>query len=1037
MMSRRAKYLLPICSLLAFAFVSLIAMRAFAQTGIAQNRITQPVNETKLAVLQGNVHPLARAQFDRGAAPASLAMDHMLLVLKRSPQQEAALEVLLAQQQDRSSPNYHKWLTPEQFGQQFGPSDQDIQKISTWLESHGFQINEVSKGRTTIDFSGNAGQVQQAFHAAIHRYVLPDGTQHWANASNPEIPAALVPVVAGVNSLNDFSKKPMSHTLGVFQRSKATGKITRVNPQFTYAGGCNDNPNAGVTGTNCFAVGPADFAKIYNVPSTVTGAGQTIAIVSDTDINESDVTNFRSFFGLPPVNFQQIETGTDPGVVANGDEGEAVLDVEWSGGVAPGANIDLVVSPSTTSTFGGDTSAQYIINCQTTGSGCPTAVPASILSYSYGECELFLGTSGNAFYQNLWSQAAGEGITVLVSTGDSGSAGCDAYSSTNTSPVQPAFDGLAVNGIASTPFNIAVGGTDFNDFNSPSQTNIYWNSTNALPSQASAKGYIPEIAYNDSCTNSLIYTAFSDTSAEQGCNDPSVQSVTSPPLVTTFGGSGGVSDCTINSTISSTQNPDPSTCSGGYAKPSWQTGPGVPNDNKRDIPDVSLFSGDGTIQNFYVVCQSDQIASAGNAACSLTGPSTSFLGAGGTSVATQAFAGVMALVDQQQGRQGNPNPELYALGAAQAASSCNATGSTPPASTCVFNDVTTGTIAMPCQKGSFNCTTLTQGDTVGVLTGFDAGTGYDLATGLGSLNVGNLLGNWKPSFYLSASNPSVTIASAGGSGTLDVTAYAVGGFTGTVNLACSGLPAGASCSSNPSSPITPTSTGTPITLTVSTGAASMMAPGDIYSRRSPPITIGEIIAALGLFLAMLLAGWRDKQLRWSAALALVTLVLLAAGMEACGGGYGSGNPGGGGVPAPLVNLSPKSLTFSSQNVGTYSKTQTVTLTDIGTASMSIARISASGDFSESNNCGTTLGTAANCPIQVSFSPTATGTRSGTLTIQDSAAGSPHTVPLSGTAVSSGGAGNGGTPSGTSIVTLTGTASGGSPTFSMNFTLTVQ
>ncbi|MGH9690695.1 MAG: S53 family peptidase, partial [Candidatus Acidiferrales bacterium] len=691
MMSRRAKYLLPICSLLAFAFVSLIAMRAFAQTSSAQSRITQPVNETKLAVLQGNVHPLARAQFDRGAAPASLAMDHMLLVLKRSPQQEAALEALLAQQQDRSSPNYHKWLTPEQFGQQFGPSDQDLQKIRTWLESHGFQVNEVSKGRTTIDFSGNAGQVQQAFHAAIHRYVLPDGTQHWANASNPEIPAALAPVVAGVNSLNDFPKKPMSHTVGVFQRSKATGKITRVKPQFTYAGGCNDNPNGNppVTNTKCFAVGPADFAKIYNVPANVTGAGQTIAIVSDSDINLPDVTAFRNIFGLPAFTagqYHEIETGTDPGVPPNGDESEAVLDVEWAGAVAPGANIDLVVSQTTNNTFGGDTSALYVVN------GSISPLPP-ILSYSYGECELFLGTSGNAFYQNLWSQAAGEGITVLVSTGDSGSAGCDAYNSTNTNLVQPAIDGLAVNGIASTPFNIAVGGTDFNDFNSPSQTNIYWNSTNALPSQASVKGYIPEIAYNDSCTNSLIYTAFSDTSAEQGCNDPNVQSVTNPPLVTTFGGSGGVSNCTTSSTTSSTTSPDPSSCSGGYAKPSWQTGPGVPNDGKRDIPDVSLFSGDGTIQNFYIICQADANPDNTNNTCNLNSPFMEFEGAGGTSVATQAFAGVMALVDQEQGRQGNPNPELYALAAAQTASSCNATGSTPPASTCVFNDVTTGTIA--------------------------------------------------------------------------------------------------------------------------------------------------------------------------------------------------------------------------------------------------------------------------------------------------------------------------------------------------------
>jgi subtilase family serine protease len=216
-----------------------------------------------------------------------------------------------------------------------------------------------------------------------------------------------------VNSLNNFPRKRMSHSLGAFRRSNATGEMTRLSPQFTYAGGCNGS------GTNCYAVGPADFATIYNVPSMINGVaagtGETIAIVSDSDINAADVTSFRSLFGLPAITFRQIETGTDPGIQPSGDEGEAVLDVEWAGAVAPGASIDLVVSPSTNTAFGADTSAQYIVNNNL----------APILSYSYGECELFLGTALNTFYSNLWSQAATQGITVLVSTGDSGSAGCD------------------------------------------------------------------------------------------------------------------------------------------------------------------------------------------------------------------------------------------------------------------------------------------------------------------------------------------------------------------------------------------------------------------------------------------------------------------------------------------------------------------------------------------------------------------------------------------------------------------------------------
>ena len=388
--------------LLTLIFVLVLPGMTLAQTSTVQPRIAARVDDAVLTTLRGNTHPLARAEFDQGEAPSSLALDHMLLVLKRSPEQEAALEALLAQQQDKSSPNYHNWLTPEQFGQEFGPSDQDIQVIASWLQSHGFQNVSVSNGRTTIDFSGTAGQVQTAFHTAIHRYVLAGGEEHWANAGDPQIPTSLVSVVAGVDSLNNFLRKPMHHAGGVVQRSSATGKFARVSPEFTFGpfqNGCNG------TNTKCYGIGPGDFATIYNIPPTVNGSvagtGQTISIVSDSDIFASDVAQFRSAFSLPAINFNQIETGTDPGVVfddGNGDELEAIVDVEWSGAVAPGATIDLVVSPSTASTFGGDTSAAYIINCQTTGPNCPVAVPASILASSYGDCELALGTTGNQFY---------------------------------------------------------------------------------------------------------------------------------------------------------------------------------------------------------------------------------------------------------------------------------------------------------------------------------------------------------------------------------------------------------------------------------------------------------------------------------------------------------------------------------------------------------------------------------------------------------------------------------------------------------------
>jgi subtilase family serine protease len=848
-------------------------------------------------VLRGNTHPMARAEFDRGPAPASLPMDHMLLVLTRSPQQEAALETLLAQQQDRTSPNYHKWLTPEQFGQQFGPSDQDIQTITSWLQSNGFQINSVANGRTTIDFSGTAGAVQQAFHTAIHSYVLANGEQHWANSTDPQIPVALAPVVAGVNSMNNFRRRPMSHSVGVFRRTKADGKVTRISPQFTYAGGCNGN------GTNCFAVGPSDFATIYNsqalLNAGINGTGQTIAIVSDSDVSTADVNAFRSLFGLPANNFQRIiPPGTvNPGIqnnASNSDELEAVLDVEWAGAVAPGATIDLVISQSpttsgsTTFSFGGDFSANYVINNNNT-------VQASVLSYSYGLCELFLGTAANSMYQKLWSQAAAEGIIVVVATGDNGSAGCENPNPNNVFSPQPATTGLAVNGIGSTPYDVAVGGTDFNDSANPT---TYWGNTSGTIN--SAKGYIPEVAYNDSCTNAILSTplfgSFSSV-AETNCNNLQLVNVfgSGINLIAPFGGGGGPSNCITNATTSTTIG-SVSSCSGGYSKPSWQVGT-TPADGARDTPDVSLFSGDGFLQNFYVVCEADQDPDNSGKQCNLNSPFQEFVAVGGTSVATQAFAGVVALIDQKSGsRQGNLNPTLYSLAAGQSASNCNASGT--PAGNCIFNDVTSGTIAMPCSKGSQNCNVLLSADTIGVLSGYSAASGYDLATGLGSVNICNLVDNWianfnhgNPTFTLTAAScPSqVVISSPGASNTMTLTVSSVNGFSGTVStFACSGVPTGASCTFSPTSvAITPASSAN-VTVTVVTTTASRVNPGD-WPKRFDWQKLGEGLRFACVLVPFLFLLWIvQAPRRWEAILSVIVFSVAIA-LAACGGGSSTGS----------------------------------------------------------------------------------------------------------------------------------------------------
>jgi pro-kumamolisin-like protein len=657
-------------------------------TEVQRPLIMQPVNEAQRTVLKGNTHPLARPEFDLGSAPATLPMQRMLLVLKRSPQQEFALKKLLDDQQDKHSPRYHKWLTPEVFGQSFGPTDADIQTITAWLQSHGFEVRP-TKGRTVIEFSGSASQVKETFHTAIHKYIVR-GEQHWANASDPQIPTALAPAVSGIDSLHNFGRKPMSHFFGVVSREKATGKITIPQPEFTFPVSAQNPCNA--FDTNCYVVGPYDFAAIYNVAplwnmsTPIDGTGQSIAIVQNSNINIADAHAFRSIFGLPTNDPNIVVDGADPGVLSPGQfgsESEADLDVEWSGAVAKGATIDLVVSADTDTTAGIDLSAKYIIENNLDG----------IMSESFGLCEAFLGAGGNLFYNSLWEQAAAQGISIFVSSGDQGSAGCDFFQ--GTAP-QAAANGLAVSGIASTPFNVAVGGTDFNDLTNPE---LYWHLTNDAH-QASALGYIPETTWNDTCTNALFaQSTGGSTNPETNCNNTNFVN-----FVTTGGGSGGVS---------SVYN----------TKPSWQTGFGLAG--ARDLPDVSLFASDGFVGNFYVFCQGDITATGG---CDLNAPFADFGGVGGTSVSAPAMAGIMALVNQQMAgsRQGNPNYVLYQLAKVPG----------------VFNDVTTGTIRVPCVAGSPDCTTTNSADRYGIISGYDAGPGYDLATGLGSVNANNLVMNW-------------------------------------------------------------------------------------------------------------------------------------------------------------------------------------------------------------------------------------------------------------------------------------------------------
>ena len=695
---------------------------------------------------------------------------------------------------------------PAEIAETYGPSLADIAAISSWLAGHGFLINEIAKDQMSIRFSGTAAQVESTFHTAVDNLSV-NGESHIGNMSNPQIPAALAPVVAGVKALHNFLPRPLHRLGGMVRFNPATGTWQRATDAAGNAADPNEltaavtaSPEFGITvgsGSSAYTiedVAPYDFATIYNVlplwNSSIDGTGQTIAIAGTSDINTSDVATFRAAFGLPVGTTPQtiVANGTDPGQCTStstsspctiDDLIENTLDVEWSGAVAKGASIVLVVSGSNSATT--DTvysSANYVIQNST----------ANILSVSYGICELGMGTSGNAAYNNLWETAATEGIAVFVASGDAGSATCDQ----GQSPPHPAEYGLSVSGVASTPYNTAVGGTDFNWGSTASP---YWGTTNSPSNGSDALGYVPEVPWNDTCTNPLAlnylqewatalrnagWAAASPTDAESACNfvenwwvtiyDNTSPQVNLSGFLDTIGGGGGASNCTTSdgSTVAS--------CAGGYAKPSWQAGvAGIPSDGARDLPDISFFAGNGFLGSAYLICVSAE------GACSYTSTSEpEGEDVGGTSVASPAMAGVMALINQKAGApQGNPNAELYTLAAKRNYANCSAeTAKTNDG--CYFNDPNTGTDAMACASGSPDCTVIHSGDSIGVLTGYSAGAGFDLATGLGSLNVANVVNAWSSTTGSASATVTVTPATnslpAGQS--LNVT-VAVSGASGT------------------------------------------------------------------------------------------------------------------------------------------------------------------------------------------------------------------------------------------------------------------
>ncbi len=696
------------CTLL---LASGFALSAAAENAAPQARILGPINDASRVTLQGNTRPEAIAANDLGQVEDSLPMEHMQLLLSRAPAQQAALDAYTASLSDKNSSSYHQWLTAQQIGDKFGVAQADIDLITGWLTLHGFTVNTVYPNKVLIDFSGTAAQVREALGTEIHGYQV-NGVRHIANASDPRIPAALAPVVAGVVSLHDFMPHPLH----------------KMRSEYTFTS----------SGSTYYAVTPSDLATIYNLTplftAGYTGAGQTIVVIEDTNVySTTDWSTFRSTFGLSGYtsgSFTQVHpaprSGTNncanPGVVV-GNDGEAILDAEYSSAAAPGAAIELASCKDTSTTFGGLIALQNLLNASST--------PPALVSISYGECEAENGATANAAYNTTYQQAVAEGVSVFVSAGDEGAASCDA-------DLTKATHGIGVSGFASTPYNVAVGGTDFGD--SYAGTNAtYWNATNTS-TYGSAKSYIPEIPWNDSCASQLIASieGYSTTYGTNGfCNSTTGKDY----FLTTASGSGGPSGCATGRP--STNGVVSGTCKG-YAKPSWQSLVGVLSDGVRDLPDLSLFAANGVWGHYYVFCYTD--TAGGGAAC--TGAPSGWAGAGGTSFSSPILAGIQALVTQKWGRQGNPNPIYYKIAAAEYGASgsaaCNSSNGNAVGSSCVFYDVTQGDMDINC-TGSHNCY-LPSGRN-GVLStsntsyspAYKTATGWDFATGIGTLNAYNLV----------------------------------------------------------------------------------------------------------------------------------------------------------------------------------------------------------------------------------------------------------------------------------------------------------
>jgi hypothetical protein len=664
------------------AVVLAMGASLMAQSTPRANRITQELISGPVVAVAGTVHPLTQRATDLGAVNSGMQMDSMTLNIALSPDQQAELDALTEAQQDPKSPLYHQWLTQEEFGARFGLTDADLSKVTGWLTTQGLTVKKVASSRNAITFSGKAWQVESAFHTQLHQYET-GGEKHFANATELRVPAGIGSVMLNVRGLDSFRWKPRFQSI--------------VRPQFTNS-------------TTQHFLSPGDWATIYNVTaiyagscagSACDGTGMHVGVVGQTYVPQADIDHFRSAAGLSATKLTPVCidttvancTGT-AAISTTGDLGEADLDIEWAGGIAKNATVDYVYAPysdtllSTNSLNVLDALAYAVQTYKVAATG--KVLP--VISMSYGDCEKNLNTSYANFVTSVGQQAQAQGQTLVVSSGDSGAAGCDTQ---GVPASDPARLGISAGVPVDSPYYTGVGGTTLSgDVSNPAP---YWNQTAGQVNSALA--YIPETVWNDtSSTNGLLASG------------------------------GGVSTW--------------------FPLPSWQTAPlGYAGPLMRFEPDVA-FAGSPNHDGYLICSQDDNSTTYGNSCTTGFGSSKGYLNlAGGTSAGTPSFAGMLTLLVQKYGALGNINPKLYSLAISNPA---------------VFHDTTGGNNIVPCVTGTTGC--------VGGSMGYPATTGYDLATGLGSIDGGALYAALGSGLTTTTTTITATPASVSIGGTTSLTA---------------------------------------------------------------------------------------------------------------------------------------------------------------------------------------------------------------------------------------------------------------------------